>query len=1045
MCLLEAIHLPLAGDFVSYYLSRFQITKLLAFAALGWVAGTRTCTADELSYTRDIRPILSANCFACHGPDEQARQAELRLDTRAGATADLGGHQAIVPGDAAASELIRRITSDDPDTRMPPAESNKHLQPEQIEKLRQWVAAGAEYQLHWAFVPPQRPAVPNTELLADEALRRWPRNEIDHFVLARLADNQRAPSLEADRYTLVRRVHLDLIGLPPTVEQADAFVHDDDPQAYENLVDRLLQSERYGERWARKWLDLARYADTNGYEKDRPRNIWPYRDWVIRALNADLPFDQFTIEQLAGDMLPNPTPDQLTATGFHRNTMLNEEGGIDPLEFRFHAMTDRVATTGTTWLGLTIGCAQCHSHKYDPVTHTDYYGLLALLNNADEPDLDLTSAESETERQRRLAEAEKLLAALPDQWPLPAGQSTAEQRRAALEQAFAGWLQRERERTVAWIELRPAEAKSNLPLLTVQDDNSVLASGDISKDDTYELTFADPPRGVTALRLEALPDDSLPAHGPGLTYYEGPKGDFFLGEFQLFDGDRKLAFARASESYAKNNFGANPVSAALATDGDPQTGWSCAGRFGEAHQAVFVLAEPWGPEAGTAAGALKVKLRFGRHYACSLGRFRISVTTDPRGGEARDLPREIESLLTVSAADVSAEQLVKLREQFLLSAPELAKQAQQIRDLRKPPEAITTLVFRERPAENPRPTFRHHRGEYLQPREPMTAHVPAFLPGLPADQPANRLALARWLVSRDNPLTARVVVNRQWAAFFGQGLVRTTGDFGFQGEAPTHAELLDWLAVQFMDDGWSLKRLHRLIVTSATYRQSARKPQAGAADSAVNFPLSAFPRQRIDAELVRDATLHAAGLLSHKMYGPPVRPPQPEGVTEVAYGGAAWQVSTGEDRYRRGLYTFIKRTAPYAMFNTFDGPSGEVCIAQRDTSNTPLQSLTLLNDGVVVEAAQALGKSAVAQNLADDQRIVFLFRRCLTRPPRDAETSRLLEFVQQQRVRLQRGELKAAEVAGAQTDSAPGNVADIALWTIVARAILNLDEMITRS
>jgi acetyl esterase/lipase len=1015
-------------------------------------AKAKAAPAKAVDFNRDVRPILAANCLACHGPDEHARQAKLRLDTPEGATADRGGYQALKPGDPQASELIRRITTNDPDEHMPPPDSKKTLTAAQIETLRRWVAEGGRYEQHWAFVPPKRPALPDVQKSAAAAWQHWPQNPIDNFILDRLLREGLHPSAEADRYTLVRRLYLDLIGLPPTPEEADAFVNDGDVRAYEQLVDRLLQSKHYGQRWARKWLDLARYADTNGYEKDRARNIWPYRDWVIRALNADMPFDRFTIEQLAGDMLPGATQDQHVATGFHRNTMLNEEGGIDPLEFRFHAMTDRVATTGTTWLGLTLGCVQCHSHKYDPVVHREYYQFMALLNNADEPEVDLVTPEWNTAYRSQLQQAEKLLAELPDKWPLGAASPTdkrpaAERRREAVEAAFQKWLKGRREAMVPWTSLRPREAKSNLPLLTVQDDDSVFASGDISKVDTYELTFAAVPKGVTAVRLEALPDERLPAHGPGMAYYEGPKGDFFLGEFTLFAGERKLKIARASESFAKNNFGSNPGSAMLATDGDPQTGWSCAGRVGEPHQAVFVLSEPF------AGGDLKLTMRFGRHYACSLGRFRISITTDPRGGQAHDLPREIELLLSIPDERLTQPQRLALREQFLLTAPELAKDAQRVRELRRPPAAQTTLVMRERPRENPRPTFRHHRGEFLQPKERVEGGIPSVLKGGTTKSPRNRLELARWLVSRDNPLSARVVVNRQWAALFGQGLVRTQGDFGLQGEPPSHAELLDWLAIEFMDGGWSLKRLHRLIVTSATYRQSSQvmspahsvSGSGSRSDPTTQDPqnrlLARAPRVRLEAELIRDAALRASGLLSDKMFGPPVRPPQPDGVTEVAYGGAAWQASTGEDRYRRGIYTFQKRTAPFAMFTTFDAPSGEVCVAQRDNSNTPLQSLTLLNDPVFVEAARALGALAAQTPGNDEVKATLLFRRCLTRPPSGSELEKLVAFVRAQRERLARGELKAAELA----PGGSGDAGQRAAWTALARAVLNLDETITRT
>jgi mono/diheme cytochrome c family protein len=1002
-------------------------------------------------FQRDVRPILSRQCFACHGPDEHSRKAGLRLDLRESALAPAkSGKRALVPGKPDQSELVRRITSTDHNKVMPPPETKKQLTPAEVDTLRRWVAAGADYQPHWAFIKPKQAVLPKVKQTS------WPQNAIDHFILARLEKEDLKPSLPADDYTLVRRLYLDLIGLPPTPEEADSFVKSvqigNRQSAIGILADKLLASPHYGERWARKWLDLARYADTNGYEKDRPRNIWPWRDWVIRALNEDLPFDQFTIQQIAGDLLPNNSKPQtpnselsrLVATGFHRNTMLNEEGGIDPLEFRFYAMVDRVATTGTTWLGLTVGCAQCHTHKFDPIPHTDFYAMMAFLNNADEPDQDLPDAALEEQHRKNLARAGELLAELPSRFPANSKATPALTGPEHLAQRFSEWLSAERPRVVKWTALRPTEAKSNLPLLTVQPDDSVFASGDITKADTYELTFRNLPAGVTALRLEALPDDRLPAHGPGLTYYEGRKGDFFMGEFKVFAGDNQLKLVRATESFGKNNFGNNPTTAAFATDGNPETGWSTATREGERHEAVFNLAEPLGE-----TGELHVKMLFGRHYAASLGRFRIASTTDPRGASASTLPLEAQELLLKPQTQLTATEHAKLREHFLLAALELKDARAEIERLRKPPTHQTTLVLRERPPENPRPTHRHHRGEFLSPKEAVTPAVLGVLNSLPPGAPTNRIGFAQWLVSSDNPLTARVTVNRQWAAFFGRGLVRTTEDFGLQGDAPTHPELLDWLAVEFMKQGWSLKRLHKLIVTSATYQQSSRvegreSKALGARPSTLdpdNRLLSRFPRSRLDAELIRDSVLRASGQLSPKIGGPSVYPPQPASVTqEGVYAGKSWDESKGEDRYRRGLYTFAKRSAPYAMFNTFDGPSGEACVARRDVSNTPLQALTLLNDTVILEAAQALGKQLAAQIGTVESRVETLFRRCVTRPPSADERAQLVKFFEVQRARFVSGELKASDFAG----KGDGDATERAAWTALARALLNLDEMIAK-
>ena len=1176
-------------------------------AACGLVVGIAGAQAPAPDFVRDVRPILVRHCFACHGPDDAARESGLRLDLREAALQPAkSGRRALVPGDAAASELVRRITALDDDV-MPPPSANKPLTAADRDTLVRWLAAGAEYQPHWAFVPPVQRDLPAVRMTA------WPRHAIDHFVLARLEQAGLQPAPEADRWTLVRRAFLDLVGLPPTPEEAAAFVEDAAPDAYERLVDRLLAMPQYGERWARRWLDLARYADTNGYEKDRERSIWPWRDQVVHALNADQPFDQFTLEQLAGDMLPAATPEQITATGFHRNTMLNEEGGIDPLEFRFHAMTDRTAVTGTAWLGLSLGCAQCHTHKFDPISQREYYAVMACLDNADEVEFALPDAAATARAASNRAQAAQLLAALPEQFPLepstwevavapmatarsgvpqlladgslrfqaPSGdgeaytitfdtplaevsalrlevmvdeslpqrgpghapngnfvlsslrieagprgadhgrrpvaiamaRADAEQqdfaiercidadpargwavdtgdarrnaahtavfdfaapianaegtrfvvtllqdyggkhtigrlrlalgalalhgqrltaaRRAACEHAFAQWRQQAAATVVPWTPLRPHAVTSNLPLLVVQDDHSVFASGDITKSDHYEVRCVTALQGITALRLEALPDDRLPGGGPGMGYYEGPKGDFFLGEFAVLADGVPVAFARASEDHGKNAFGGN-ATAAQAIDGDPQTGWSTSDRPGERHAAVFVLQQPL-----ASVSELTVRMAFGRHYACSLGCFRLAATTHPGGAMATALPAAVETQL---ALDATAAAHAPLWEHFLRTAPELAGARRQIRALEAAPERTTTLVLRERGAANARTTHRHRRGEFLQPLEPVEPGAIAAIAPFPADLPRNRLGLARWIASPANPLTARVAVNRAWQAFFGQGIVRTLGDFGYQGAAPTHAELLDWLAVEFVRRGWSHKQLHRWIVTSATYRQSPLGDAEARTKDPDNRLLSRSPRLRLDAEVLRDSVLRASGLLSLRMGGPGVYPPQPAGVTEIGYGSPTWPVSQGEDRYRRSLYTFQKRTTPFALFQTFDAPSGEACLACREASNTPLQALTLLNDVLVVDAARALGASLAAFAGTDAQRIELAVRQCLCRPAAAAEAATLLAFVTSQRERLASGALDAIAIAGA----GEGDRGAVAVWALLARVLFNVDEATTR-
>ncbi len=1178
---------------------KFPLLALLASLA---ASPALLRAAPELSFSRDIRPLLSDSCFKCHGPDDQGRKGQLRLDDRdAALRGGKSGQPAIHPGHPETSEIIRRLRSQDPDDMMPPPELKKSLSPAQRDLFEQWIARGATYEKHWAFTPPTLPAVPAP------ANPAWPqRNEIDAFVQAQLPSQGFSPAPEADPPTLLRRLSLDLTGLIPTPAELDAFLADPSPQAYERAVDRLLASPQYGEKWARKWLDLARYSDTNGYEKDRDRTMWPYRDWVIQSLNADLPFDQFTIDQIAGDLLPNPTLAQQIATGFHRNTMLNEEGGIDPLEYRYRAMVDRVGVTSATWLGLTLQCAQCHTHKYDPITHQEYFSMFAFLNNADEPDLAIPSPSRPQEEAERLRKLAQHLAALPSQWPanaaaldaiawetpvptplesapaetprllpdhsllfpapgpdqvttrirlsglsgpithlrlealpdpsLPAtgpgrtphgnfvlseiklsangqalaltqasanaaqpgfpaasaidGQSTngwaVDDKKSdlhapkfalftlekpwpggadldvtleqvhgthhtigrlrlsvgslppsppapgALAAATEAWLAEQRRHTAAWIPTAPAAATSNLPLLTVQPDASILVSGDITKADTYQLRFTNVPPGTTALRLEALPDDSLPARGPGLAYYEGPKGDFFLGECQLSQAGHPLKFSQATHSYAKNAFGSD-ANSALAIDGNPETGWSCAQGQGRAHEAVFVLEKPLPPDQGD----LSLTLMFGRHFACSLGKFRISFTSQSGDIRASTLPADRQPLLA-KANPSPAEQLL-LQEEFLLHAPELAAARQEIDQLRQPPPSLTTLVFRERPAQNPRPTFIHNRGEFTQPGAAVSPAVLSVLNPLPPGAPPNRLSFARWLVSRDQPLTARVVANRAWAAFFGRGLVKTQEDFGYQGELPSHPLLLDWLAVRFMDDGWSQKQLHRRLVLSHTYRQaSADLPAPASADPENKF-LWRGPRLRIDAEEVRDSALRAASLLSDRLLGPSVFPPQPPSVTtEGTYGARSWTTSSGPDRYRRSLYTFAKRTAPFAFASTFDAPVGDACIVRRDRTNTPLQALSLLNDVTIIEASQALGRLLSLLPGSPAQQLDAAYRRCFSRSPEPAESTQLLAFLDQQRAAFTHSPESARALVGDQASP------DLAAWTALARALFNLDEFITK-
>jgi hypothetical protein len=996
-------------------------------AALLFISfGCQVATAETVDFQREVRPILASKCYACHGPDDQKREADLRLDVAE-------ANHAIAPGSRDDSELWARITSDDADLRMPPSESHEPLSKDQVETLGRWIDAGATYETHWAFELPTRSSAPALAPIAEANGR------IDHWIQAKLQANGLKPSPQADAYALVRRLYLDLTGLPPTPEQADRFVEDRSPVAYERLVDELLASPDYAERWARPWLDLARYADTNGYEKDRPRTIWPYRDWVLKAIAADMPFDEFSIRQLAGDMLPNASNDDLVATGFHRNTMLNEEGGIDPLEFRFHAMTDRVATTGLVWMGLTTGCAQCHTHKYDPITHRDYYAMMAIMNNADEVEQEIDAGQLAERRRAIEAEihgqeerwidshfAEKSAAATSDVQSESASDS--------IPAAYKAWRDSVAQAAADWHVVRPLRMESTSPNLALQDDGSILASGDATKRDVYRFEFDLRREGleslghVTAIRLEALPDESLPAKGPGMTYYEGRRGDFFLSELTVQVNGTPVKLRDASHSYGKNGLGSGSTDAANVIDGEGSTGWSTAEAEGTANRWVANFDKPLATDQ-----PIEITLVFERHYAAPLGRLRFSLARRDDNAVAVSLPAELESFVSGKKRSPDAEQAPSFErelQRLFFQTAEAAREAYApIAALRNQmPASVRTLVMRER-TQNGRETHRHHRGEYLQARETVEPGILEAFTQYTESLPTNRLEFAQWLVSDANPLVGRVTVDRAWREFFGRGIVHTAGDYGTQSEPPSHPELLDELALDLTQSGWSIKRLHREIVMSATYRQSSHRHSSEHAREAANVDpenhlLAIGPRRRLEAERLRDTMLAASGLVTRQFGGPSVYPPQPQSVTALAYGASHWPTSQGGDRYRRSVYTYAKRTAPFAAFTVFDGPTGELCLPRRDVSNSPLQSLTLMNDEMYVEIASMAVQDVVRINgkLSDEEMATALFRRFLTRKPEANEIEAILGFYR---------------------SMSPDAGSDEERWKWVARALMNLDEAIT--
>jgi len=813
----------------------------LAFFSLLFPA-LLTAADGKLDFNRDVRPILSDKCFQCHGPDEKTLKGDVRLDERSSAVSA----KAIVPGSPELSEALARILSDDPDEIMPPPKTKKTVSPADAEILRRWIAEGAEYKGHWAFEP-----IAATETGDGQ-------HPVDQFVRAELQRKGIQPSPEADPATLIRRLSLDLTGLLPAPDRVGSFLteHQSNPdQAVAKLADELLASPHYGERWGRHWLDQARYADSNGYSIDGDRSQWPYRDWVIRAINEDLPFDRFTIEQIAGDLLPNASKAQLIASAFHRNTLINQEGGTDPEQFRNEEVVDRVNTTGAVWLGLTLGCAQCHTHKYDPITHREYFELFAFFNHG--TDINNTGATVE------VAEGEMFLRDAD-----PAKLKVIDEAKAALAKITATTAKRQ-------VEWEKAELAKVAP-------------------DAKETPLF--------LALRAAPDKRTNDQKKRL-----------VAEFAKVDKEKLAAEKTLTEARRALGLGA----------------------------------------------------------------------------------------------------------------------------------AVNTMVMRDLP--EPRETFIHLRGSFLDhdlKTGPLSPGVPAALPALPdKTTPRNRLDLAEWLVRPDHPLVPRVTVNRVWMRYFGKGLVSTENDFGTQGTYPTHPELLDWLAHDFVANGWSMKRLHKLIVTSETYRQSSHARPDLAETDPLNTLLARQNRLRVEAEIVRDAALSASGLLHPKVGGPGVKPPQPEGVYAFTQNKKSWTAATGPDRYRRGLYIQFYRSAPYPLLTTFDSPDFQSVCTARVRSNTPLQSLAMANDEALFELAQGLGARLLKEVPADDEkRLERAFFLCYARPPSDAERNAVASFRESQLASFQKDPAAAAAVAAkGATDPAVA-----ASWTTVARALMNTDEFITR-
>ena len=1180
---------------------------------------------DDVAFNRQIRPILSKHCYECHGPDEEARQAGLRLDTPEGATAELpSGRFAIVAGDLARSQLFQRVAAVAPEDRMPPYEAGGHgLDAEEVALLAQFILQGAPFQPHWAFVPPERSTPPTFSQPRDRA---WPRNAIDRFVLARLHAEGLEPSAPADRRTLVRRVSLDLTGLPPTPEETESFVADTRVDAYERLVDRLLASERYGEHAARYWLDAARYADTNGYHIDNERFMWRWREWVIEAFNDNQPFDQFTTEQLAGDLLPEPSLRQQIATGFHRNHMINFEGGAIPEEYRTQYVFDRVDTTATVWLGLTVGCAKCHDHKFDPVSQREYYQLAAFFNSIEEEGLDGFTGNARpylpAPDASQLRAERELLDALEPLYRL------LDDPNRRVDEQMSAWRERwARELGEKWQTLEPSELSSKEGAeFERKADGSVLVTGENPANDTLEVVAEIAMEGIKALRLEALRDEALPKGGIGRSVEDGT---FTLTDLEVEVAPPGQSFPgepiRFSFAFADHRHPFTPVR--LAIDDDEASGWSAdfAGKETK-RTAVFLTEQPFDAPAGS---RIRIRLHHQSTFAQRvIGRFRLSVSSDQgmtlsrRGGwswsgpypsfeppqeapkpdldarhgdgrlkwvtafpgkgaaeepfrdsltlpagasrliriieaptdrvatyqisadgfrlwlngelqdeclpgeqpvPARDcratetelelgqgrnelyavvwvatppesppgaasdalpdapsasvvelepfelsleqetvgsLPFWLETLLTTVDEQLTEAEVTSLRRHYRRTRwPRFEREEARFVALEAQLEALreeipTTMVMSDR--EEPRPTFVLRRGQYDLHGEQVEAATPAVLPPLPTPSGgATRLDLARWLVDPAHPLTARVAVNRFWQRFFGHGLVKTSEDFGTQGQLPSHPQLLDWLATEFVRSGWDLKALQRLIVTSATYRQSSRVSPELLARDPENRLLARASRFRLDAEVLRDSALAYGGLLVEKLGGPGVSPYQPPGLwKEIGYesrgrfSAGEFVRGSGDDLYRRSLYTFWKRTVPPPNMLVFDAPNRETCTVKRGTSNTPLQALTLLNDPQYVEAARSLAQRLLLEGSGDlSERLARAFQIVLARAPTAAEIGALGRLVDEQLAHFRSEPEAVSQLLSVGDAEVPPSLdrAELAAWSVLASVVLNLDETLNRS
>ncbi|MBL4886661.1 MAG: PSD1 domain-containing protein [Planctomycetaceae bacterium] len=1016
---------------------------MTVLVVLGFGATTVRAAEEDVDFITHVEPILRQHCYRCHGEVQSKGGLQLSRRSAALGVAD-SEEQIVVPGKPEQSLLLHRISDPDAGDLMPT--DGEPLSKSEIETLTLWIKQGAKWPdsaavaKHWSYQPIKRPQFPETKN------RTWARNPIDHFVLSKLEQQGLSPSREIEKSRWIRRVSLSLTGLPPQLKDVDDFLADNSPEAYEKVVDRLLASQRFGEKWASGWLDLARYADSNGFQADQLRDSWAYRDWVINALNQGMPFDQFVIEQLAGDLLPNATFEQKVATGFHRTVTCNVEAGVHPEENRVNQVFDRVNTTGIVFMGTSLECAQCHDHKYDPFDQEDYYQLFSYFNNTPlevkntagvtwdfyGPKMDLPlSVENKKQTNtltKQLAELQKSQTDIVNQ----------------NKKLYTKWLEQiavvdpEHQWQVLEVENFSSTGKETHEIL---DDGSVLVTGPVPGTTVYEILARTKLADVTAIKIEALTHESILGSGPGRGDKARP--NFILSEFNvqslLGAKQEKVEIAFATADYSQANW-----AIAGALDGDRKTGWAIGQQFSKPHWAIFTLAHELKMSDET-----QLKFTLDQNYGSgrTIGRIKMSVYS----GDPSHLNVTDDIRVLAQKKKRTAKEDKTLLTAFEEQTPELAKLNSQIKkvqaDLKKmqPPSTLVMIEMDE-----PRKTHILSRGNYLSPRDEVTPNVPKLLGTGGEEFPPNRLGFAQWLVSDHNPLLPRVTVNRWWAELFGQGIITTPEDLGSQGDLPTHPELLDWLASELKSNGWSMKDLLKTIVLSQTYRQSSQFTTQNMQKDPENKWCSRGPRFRLSAELIRDNALAISGLLSEKMAGPPVMPYQPDGIwRSIGRNQPKWVTADSEDRFRRGVYIIWKRDAPYPSLVSFDAPDRTACVVSRSKTNTPLQALTLLNDPAYSEMALALTMRMLnePEEKSDRQRIIHGFRLCVSREPVTEEIDILLALLHQEQIVIKKNPELVKQRAGLRLAGFPkktNNLEKLAVWFAISNALLNLDETITQ-